>query len=155
MKKIVGVVWKLPDKQQSQSSPFSRKLGWIGCAIWWATFKQLPGFFFCFNILVFIFFLNIKPLRLMPLHFCHLIFQLQVVCVTPRINVPFISNPNSPCVITRKHEIIFFSKNNKKNYQESGIQSSSNFVFLAFPRSTLKKKYHDLLFKSTFAILKS
>ena len=33
VKKIVGAVWKLPDKQHSQSSQFLPKLGWIGCAI--------------------------------------------------------------------------------------------------------------------------
>ena len=32
MKKIVGVVWELPAKYHSQSSPFPLKLGWIGCA---------------------------------------------------------------------------------------------------------------------------
>ena len=41
--------------------------------------KQAYLFFFHFNIYIF-FFLNIKPLRPMRAHFCHLIFQLQVVC---------------------------------------------------------------------------
>ena len=91
MNKSVGAGWKLPAKQHSQSSPFSPKLGWIGCAIQQATYKRLPGFsfffFFHFNIFIFILlfsfsfiFLNTKPLRPKPAHFCHLIFQLQVVC---------------------------------------------------------------------------
>ena len=33
MKQIVGAIWELPAKQLSQSSPFSLKLGGIGCAI--------------------------------------------------------------------------------------------------------------------------
>ena len=37
---------KLPAKQQSQASPFSPKLDWMGCAIQQATSKQLPWFFF-------------------------------------------------------------------------------------------------------------
>ena len=63
MKKIVGAVWKLPAKQHSQSSPFSPKLGWIGCAIQQATSKRLPGFFFRFNILIFIYFLKYKTIE--------------------------------------------------------------------------------------------
>ena len=75
-KKILGAVQKLSAKQHSQFSP---KLGWIGCAIQQATSKWLPGFFFCFNILIIIYFLNMKLLRLMAAHFCHLMFHLQVV----------------------------------------------------------------------------
>ena len=62
MKKIMGAVWKLPAKQHSQSSPFSPKLGWIGCAIQQATSKQLPGFFFI-NILIFIYLFKYKTIE--------------------------------------------------------------------------------------------
>ena len=33
LKKIVGAIWELSAKYQSQSSQFPLKLGWIGCAI--------------------------------------------------------------------------------------------------------------------------
>ena len=36
------------------------KIGWIGCAIQQATSKRLPGFFFRFNILIFIYFFKYK-----------------------------------------------------------------------------------------------
>ena len=49
MKKILGAVWKLPAKYHSQSSPFSPKLGWIGCAIQQVTSKRLPQFFSYFQ----------------------------------------------------------------------------------------------------------
>ena len=55
-KNILGVFQKLPAKQHSQSSPFPPKLGWIGCAIQQANPKWLPGFFFLFNIKIFIYF---------------------------------------------------------------------------------------------------
>ena len=48
MKKIMGDVGKLPAKYHSQSIPFSPKLGWIGCTIYQATSKRLPGFFILF-----------------------------------------------------------------------------------------------------------
>ena len=56
MKKIVGAFQKLPARQHSQSSPFPPKLGWIGCAIQQANPKRLPGFFFLFYIMFFIYF---------------------------------------------------------------------------------------------------
>ena len=39
-------------KQHSQSSHFSPKLGWIGCAIQQATSSRLPGIFVLFHILI-------------------------------------------------------------------------------------------------------
>ena len=51
---------------------------WAGLAV--LISRQLlngsQDFFFSFNILILIYFLNIKPLRSMPVHFCHSIFQL-------------------------------------------------------------------------------
>ena len=76
----MGAVQKLPAKQHSQSSPIWVKIGWIGCAVQHATSKWLTGFF-CFNISFLFFLLSMKSLRPKPAHFCHLIFQLQVVCI--------------------------------------------------------------------------
>ena len=41
----------------------SHKLGWIGCAIQQATSKWLPGFFFRFDILIFIYFFKYKTIE--------------------------------------------------------------------------------------------
>ena len=60
---ILGAVQKLPAKQHSQSSQFSPKVGWIGCAIQQATSKRLPGFFFRFNILIFIYIFEYKTIE--------------------------------------------------------------------------------------------
>ena len=75
MKKIT-----MRDENNNKNAIFAQKhqiwvkIGWIGCAN--KTSKRLPGFFFRFNILNFIYFLTIKPLRPKHAHFCHLIFQL-------------------------------------------------------------------------------
>ena len=39
------------------------KIGWIGCAIYQATYKQLPGFFFRFNILIFIYYFKYETIE--------------------------------------------------------------------------------------------
>ena len=39
------------------------KIGWIGCAIQQATSKRLPGLFFRFNILIFIYFFKYKTIE--------------------------------------------------------------------------------------------
>ena len=91
-RKSLDAVQKLPTKQQRQSSPIWVKMGWIGCAIQQATSKGLPGFFFRFDILFFIF-LNIKPLRPMRAHFCPLIFQPQVLTVQGLVHWPKDSCP--------------------------------------------------------------
>ena len=61
--KILGAFWELPAKQHCQSSPFSPKVGCIGCAIQQATSKGLPGFFFRFNILILIHFFKYKTIE--------------------------------------------------------------------------------------------
>ena len=53
----------MPAKKHSQSSPILVEMGWIGCAIWQATSKQLPGFFFLFNILIFIYFFKYETIE--------------------------------------------------------------------------------------------
>ena len=48
-------------------------MGWIGCAVQQVTSKRLPGFFFRFNILIFIYFFKYKTIEtharaFFPLH---------------------------------------------------------------------------------------
>ena len=88
MKNIVGAVQELPAKQHSQSSPFSPKLGWIGCAIQQATSKRLPGFLFRFNFLILIFFLKYKTIEtharaFLPLNISAVgsVYQVLIFCV--------------------------------------------------------------------------
>ena len=80
MKKNERGVLKLPVKQNSQSSPFTPKQDWIGCAIQQATSKWLSRFFFHFNISIFIYFPKCKTMETHAGHFCHIIFRLQIVC---------------------------------------------------------------------------
>ena len=44
-KKNLRVIWDLPLNSTCNSSPFSSKLGWIGCAIQWENLKELSQFF--------------------------------------------------------------------------------------------------------------
>ena len=50
-------------QKHNQSSPFSPKLGWIGCAILQATSIPL-SLFFCFNISIFIYFSKYKTIEI-------------------------------------------------------------------------------------------
>ena len=74
-RKIVGVVWDLPVKQHSQPGPFPTKLDWIGCAIQQANPKRLYTFFSLPGII----FLKFFRYESTYLHFCHILFQLQLV----------------------------------------------------------------------------
>ena len=47
--KILGAVLELPAKQHCQSSPFTSKLGQIGCSVLLVAPKWLPEFWFSFN----------------------------------------------------------------------------------------------------------
>ena len=85
-KKILGALQKLPAKQHSQSSPFPLKLGWFGCALQQVTSKGLPGILFRFSILIFIYFLNMKPYPLLPPYFGRILFLSQMVCLVCKPN---------------------------------------------------------------------
>ena len=57
-------------------------MGWIGCAIQQVTSKGLPGFFFCFNILIFIYFFKYETISTFaPTFWTHIISELGGVCV--------------------------------------------------------------------------
>ena len=79
-KKNLGALQKLPVKQHSQSSPFPLKLGWFGCAIQQVTSKGLPGFLFCFNILILIYFFKHETISTFaPTFWTHIISELDGV----------------------------------------------------------------------------
>ena len=73
----VAILWHNKYKHGHQSSRFPPKLDWIGCAIYQANPKRLPGFFFFLTLqFLFLFFKiwNHFGLRPMPAHFWHLLF---------------------------------------------------------------------------------
>ena len=52
-------------------------MGWIGCAIYQVTFKGLTGFFFRFNILIFIYFFKYETISTFaPTFWTHIISEL-------------------------------------------------------------------------------
>ena len=53
----------LPAKQPNLGSPIWMKMGWIGCAIQQATSKRLPGFLFCFNVSIIIYFFEYETIE--------------------------------------------------------------------------------------------
>ena len=60
---MVSYFKRMPTKQHSQSSPILVEMGWIGCAIYQATSKWLPGFWFRFNIFIFIYLFESQGVR--------------------------------------------------------------------------------------------
>ena len=83
----MGAVWELPAKQHSQSSPFSLKLGWIGCAIQQVTPKRLPRFLKIFRIYFFNNFSKNPQTTIALTFLTHIISGIGGVC-KKRINLP-------------------------------------------------------------------
>ena len=75
----MGAIQKLPANQHSQSSLIWVKMGQIDCAIHQVTSTRSHDFFHIFKIFSLIISIRTHKPE-MPAHFCHLIFQLQVVC---------------------------------------------------------------------------
>ena len=81
-KKIMRAVQKLPAKQHSQSSPIWVKMGWIVYAIYLAgNFQTAPNILFISSGQIFSMISSRTHKPEMPANFCHLIFQLQAVCI--------------------------------------------------------------------------
>ena len=72
---------KCGGKSGNGFSPFP--LGWFGCAIQQVTSKGLPGFFFCFNILILIYFFKYETISTFaPTFWTHIISELGDVMLT-------------------------------------------------------------------------
>ena len=78
-------------------------MGWIGCAIQQVTSKGLPGFLFCFNILILIYFFKYETISTFaPTFWVHIISELGGVNVVLAA-VAFIAHQKKMLIWLKRH----------------------------------------------------